>query len=130
MATPKKSELIKKAREKRAESDDRLDAFSELHRQSRMLKVGEVLEHASTHLGAEQLGKMMADLIKDQDRRVSRVFMRELLAMMKVQQQLVGSVTDNEITRLEDDQIERLLECEYGLKKKEHGKDGSNGTDG
>lgn len=119
MATTPLAKRNAEARAKQAEVKEVDDIFEEIGRQQSTIKVSEIIEGVAKELGSEEIAKLLARQIKKGSVRDSKLFLQELLRIVNTHEKKTAAITENEISRLEDDQIDALLESEYGLQKKE-----------
>lgn len=122
MATTPVARRNAEARAKQAETKDTDDIFDEIGRQSSTIKVSEIIEGVAKELGSEEIAKLLAKQIKKGSVRDSKMFLQELLRIVNTHEKKTAAITENEISRLEDDQIEALLQHEYGLQPKDQSK--------
>lgn len=119
MATTPVAKRNAEAREKAAETRDTADIFDEIGRQQETIKLSEIIEGVSRELGSEEIAKLLALQIKKGSVKDSKMFLQELLRMVNTHEKKTAAISENEISRLEDDQIDALLEAEFGLQKRE-----------
>lgn len=119
MATTPVARRNAEARAKQAETQDTNDIFEEIGRQQSTIKVSEIIEGVAKELGSEEIAKLLAKQIKKGSVRDSKLFLQELLRIVNTHEKKTAAITENEISRLEDDQIDALLESEYGLQKRD-----------
>lgn len=117
MTTPTRAEQVAKFRGQKAEQDDGVDLFDELQQQRKVVNSGEILEHMAQVLTSEEIGRMLAMQARSDNKQAQRQALQMIMDLALQYEKSKGSVTEAEVAALEDDQINALLEAEYGLKK-------------
>lgn len=113
MATPKRSEVIARARS----AGEMFNDIQKAVEQNKVPQLAELLTKVSDRIGIDRIAEVIADSITTGKDDTKRKFALEFAALLKQYQQMTGEITKDEITRMTDMQIESILRDEYGFEE-------------
>lgn len=119
MATTPVARRNAEARAAAAETQSAASIFEEIGRQQSTIKLSEIIEYVAVELGSKEIAKLLSKQIKSGSQKDQKMFLQELIRLVNTLEKKTAAISDNEVARLEDDQIDALLESQFGLQKKE-----------
>ena len=120
-ATRREQDRIRK--EKAAKARDRLyRAATQITEQNDIPRVAEILKHVGEEIGPKAIGKLLADNLKNDELPVvQRAFLKEYMATLRTFENTTADVSETQVSKLLDEQIEAILYHDYGMELFDHG---------
>lgn len=110
MATPTKAKQVKAAREANAQTATSQEIFEAIQKHGAIIQAGEILEATAKHIGADEIGRMLAEVIKGGNTKDQKLFLQQFMQMTIQHQKAVGQATRDEYDRLTEEQLDSLIE--------------------
>lgn len=123
------TERIKDTLAKDAERHTATQALKAMRECTDVTRMRDIVAAISNEIGIKEIAKTFAEELRDKKGKQKREFVALYLEMLARLERLEGSVTEDDASKLADDQIDAML-AEYGHHLSDNGRIGNHSTDG